>query len=91
MAARIRNTDWKDDMDCCAKMKELVSCTYTRQEVVDEMKRLFPQYAWSVPTLANRLKHFGIRYIQLDATLDQVKAAVQEELKVFVPHTFSQL
>jgi len=52
-----------------------------RIEIVDYMKRDFPQYTWSVPTLARRLKHFGISYIDKEVDLQQVISAVQKELE----------
>ena len=51
-----------------------------RAEIVDFVKRDYPQFCWSLPTLARRMKFLGIKYISRETTLADIKTAVQNEL-----------
>ena len=51
-----------------------------RQEMLDFL-RDFKQYAWSIPTLDRRLRHFKITYTDTDISVDEVKDAVAQELR----------
>ena len=52
-----------------------------RIEIVDFLKRDYLQYPWSLPTLARRMKFFGIKYIDKTINIDTIKTAVQNELE----------
>ena len=45
------------------------------------MRRDYPFYAWSVPTLDRRLRYFDIRYIDLKLSISTVTNAVRKELE----------
>ncbi len=72
---------WKDDQELKTALKVYVEKNLKRDEIVDFMKRDFPQYSWSVRTLARRLDTFEIKYIDLDVQLEAVKEAVRTELE----------
>ena len=44
------------------------------------MRRDYPQYAWSTPTLDRRLRHFSIQYIGTETSLEEVLEDVNKEL-----------
>ena len=48
--------------------------------MLDFLKRDFPRYAWSIPTLDRRLRHFNIFYTDTNVTVDEVKEDVGKEL-----------
>ena len=52
-----------------------------RKEMLDFLERDFPIYAWSIPTLDRRLRHFNIFYTNTNVTVDEVKEAVGKELE----------
>lgn len=52
-----------------------------RNEILDFMRRDYPFYAWSMPTLDRRLKYFDIRYIDLKLSISTVTNAVRKELE----------
>ena len=60
----------------------IFDCKFKRilLEILDFVKRDFPEYAWSVATLDRRLRQFGIRYIVYTASIGAVSEAVQQEL-----------
>ena len=72
---------WKDDADLKASLRTYVEQNMKRSELIDFMKRDFPQYPWSLSSLARRLKFFGITYINKDLTVDDVKNVVKIELE----------
>ena len=51
-----------------------------RREVLDFVRRDYPQYSWSLPTLDRHLRHFNIRYINYETPVDVVEHAVQKAL-----------
>ena len=51
-----------------------------RSEILDFVRRDYPHYAWSIPTLDRRLRHFSIQYIDKDTSLEEVLEAVDKEL-----------
>ena len=65
MAARVRNSEWEDDIELMNDLKENVSRNLRQSEIVDLMKVKYPMYSWSLRTLSRRLHHFGIRYTDL--------------------------
>ena len=73
--------DWTDDDRLEQDLKTYISQNLKRSEVLDFMQRDFPQYTWSLPTLDQRLRHFGIFYINYDTPLAAVSDALQKELE----------
>ena len=59
----------------------MVARNLRRAEILDFLQRDFPQYAWSLGTLSRRMKHFGIKFIDYDRTVDEVREAFQAEKK----------
>ena len=74
-------SEWKEDK----KLKEDISQYFKQNlrcmEILDYVSRDFNCYDWSLPTLARRMKHFGIKYINAGVSVEEVVAAVNEELK----------
>ena len=53
-----------------------MSCkSMRRSEVLDFLKRDYPEYAWSLPTLDRRMRYFDIKYINYETTVDEVVVA----------------
>ena len=52
MAARIRNSEWEDDIELMNDLKENVSRNLRQSEIVDLMKVKYPLYSWSLRTLS---------------------------------------
>ena len=74
-----RNPEWKEDEELKVDLKKYVLRNLKRREILDFMKRDYPQYAWSLGTLSRRLKHFDISYINYDLTVQEVEEVVREE------------
>jgi hypothetical protein len=51
-----------------------------RKEMLDFLRKDFPQYAWSIPTLDRHLRYSDIRYVDSNVTVDDVRDAVSKEL-----------
>jgi hypothetical protein len=81
MAERIRNSDWKDDELLRDDLERYVLQNLRRQELLDFVKRDYPQYAWSLGTLDRRLAHFGIQYVNYGTDLQEIEAAVRDEIE----------
>ena len=62
-------------------LKNYVAANYQRNEILDYMMRDFEQYAWSMRTLDNRLRHFDINYIDRTVQVGEVRAAVLNEIE----------
>eukprot|EP00112_Aurelia_sp_Birch-Aquarium-sp1_P026060 Seg90.12 transcript_id=Seg90.12/GoldUCD/mRNA.D3Y31 product="hypothetical protein" protein_id=Seg90.12/GoldUCD/D3Y31 len=80
MATRIRNETWQDDEALEEDLLFYVSKNLKREEMLDFLSEKYPMYAWSLRTLARRLNHFNIRYVERDTTLKEVEEAVRVEL-----------
>eukprot|EP00794_Sanderia_malayensis_P013470 gene13470-14861_t len=80
MVTRIRNETWQDDEALEEDLWFYVSKNFKRVEMLDFLSEKYPMYAWSLRTLARRLNHFNIRYIERDTTLEAVEEAVHIEL-----------
>ena len=78
---RIRNSEWKDDETLEADLQKYVLQNLSRREILDFLKRDFPQYAWSLGTLSRRLAHFDIKYVRYDIDLQEVENAVRDEVE----------
>ena len=50
-----------------------------RSEVLDFLKRDYPEYAWSLLTLDRRMRYFDIKYINYETTVDEIVAASNTE------------
>ena len=48
-------------------------------EVLDFLKRDYPEYAWSLPTLDRRMRYFDIKYINYETSVDEVVAVFNTE------------
>jgi hypothetical protein len=59
-----RNGEWQSDCQLEEEMKKFVKQGIKRREMLDFLMRDFPHYAWSIPTLDRRLRHFNIKYIE---------------------------
>ena len=78
---RIRNDTWKEDVNLKQTLIDFVRRQYKRSEVLGIIQKRFPQYAWSICTLANRLKFFDIKYIDYNLEIENVHNAVSNELQ----------
>ena len=81
MATRIRNSEWQEDIELEKDLKEQVSRNLRQSEIVDSMRAKYPMYSWSLRTLSRRLHHFGIRYTDYFVDIDEVREAVENEMK----------
>ena len=61
LMARMASSSWKDDEELKTDLEKYVSQNLKRSEILDFVKRDFPEYAWSIATLDRRLLQFGIR------------------------------
>ena len=81
MAERVRNNDWENDDDLKSFLERNVMQNLSRREILDFVRRDFPQYAWSLGTLSRRLKFYDIKYVRYDTPLEDVERAVREEIE----------
>ena len=76
-----RDGSWCEDVRLQEDLRNYVRQGMKRKEMLDFLKRDFPTYAWSIPTLDRRLRYFNIFYTDTNVTLDEVKEAVGKELE----------
>ena len=77
---RIKNImKWQNDEELQSSIKHYVMQNMKRSEVLDFLKRDYPEYAWSLPTLDRRIKYFDMKYINYETTVDEVVAAISTE------------
>ena len=69
MAGNIRNSDWEDDEQLKSDIQHYVLQNLKRREILDFVRRDFPEYAWSLGTLSRRMAFFGIQYIKYDTDI----------------------
>ena len=81
MTARNNSADWERDEGLEADLNRYVLANYSRREVLDFVRRDYPEYAWSLPTLSRRLAFFDIRYTRYDTDIKDVENAVREEIE----------
>ena len=81
MAGNIKNTDWEEDEQLRADLNGYVLQNLSRKEILDFVRRDYPQYAWSLGTLSRRMAFLDIRYIRYDTDIDVVTDAVSKELE----------
>ena len=79
--ALIRNSDWEDDEQLKSDLQRYVKQNLRRREILDFVRRDFPEYAWSLGTLSRRLAFFVIQYIKYDTDIEEVETAVREEIE----------
>ena len=79
--ALIWNSDWEDDEQLKSDLQCYVKQNLRRREILDFVRRDFPEYAWSLGTLSRRLAFFGIQYIKYDTDIAEVETAVREEIE----------
>ena len=72
---RIRNNEWQNDEELQSSIKHYVMQNMKRSEVLDFLKRDYPEYAWSLLTLDRPMRYFDIKYINYETTVDEVVAA----------------
>ena len=77
----LRDISWREDVPLQEDLRNYVRQNMKRKEMLDFLKRDFPTYAWSIPTLDRRLRYFNIFYKDTNVTLDKVKEAVGKELE----------
>ena len=71
---------WKNNTDLTIDLKKYVKENMKRKEMIDFLRRDYPFYAWSIPTLDRRLRYFHINYINRETTLAEVVSCVKKEL-----------
>eukprot|EP00794_Sanderia_malayensis_P021019 gene21019-23072_t len=76
-----RSDLWKVDEKMRENLEDCNSQGIHRQDMLDYMKRDYPQYNWSFRTLCRRLNFFKIAKTDYFVTTQQVKEAVGVELK----------
>lgn len=75
------NFDWKNNENLKTDLDKDVRENLKKCEILDFVKRDYPDYPWSMATLSRRLSHFGIRYINYETPLQDVTEAVSKELE----------
>lgn len=78
--SRTRNDSWKEDDGLKKDLEDKVKFVYKRKEILMVVKSKYPQYAWSLSSLRDRLAYFGIKYHNYDVHMDDVVEAVREEV-----------
>ena len=78
--ARIRNIDWKDDIDLKNDLAKFVRVNLRKLETLDFMRKDYPMYAWSLRSLARRMQYFGIQFTDHDVEVNEVDDAVKKEI-----------
>ena len=76
-----RESTWTDDENLKEVLTKYVQQGLQRSEALDFLRREFPEYAWSIRSLDRRLRHFNIFYNDRSIEVQDVKEAVDEELK----------
>ena len=77
----ISNSDWEDDEQLKSDLQRYVLQNLMQREILDFVRRDFPEYAWSLGTLSRRLAFFGIHYINYDTDVKDVEAVVRDEIE----------
>jgi hypothetical protein len=80
MAHRIRNLNWKEDEKLEQEFSTYVSQGLKREEILDFVKRDYPEYTWSFCTLDRRLRAFNIYYTDKQISVEQIQDAGRKEL-----------
>lgn len=64
-----RDGSWCEDVRLQEDLRNYVRQGMKRKEMLDFLKRDFPTYAWSIPTLDRRLRYFNIFYTDIQMSL----------------------
>ena len=72
--------NWADDENLKHDLEEYVLNNFKGAEVLDFMRKEYPEYTWSLRTLDRRLRYFNISYIDYQTGVDTVRAVVQKEV-----------
>ena len=75
-----RYKGWDNDTALEDDLRKYVRENLKRAEILSFVRRDYSQNQWSLRSLDRRLRHFNIQYIDRNVDLEQVRAAVQEEL-----------
>ena len=73
--------EWEHDDILKETLLKLVEQGLQRTEIISFVKRDFSQYCWSLRTLDRRLRHFDIYYQDTNVTVEEVRNAVEDELR----------
>ena len=76
-----RESTRTDDDNLKEVLTKYVQQGLQRSEALDFVRREFREYAWSIRSLDRRLRHFNIFYNDRSVEVQDVKEAVEEELK----------
>ena len=79
--SNIRNSDWQGDEQLQSDLRRYVLQNMKRTEILDFVRRDFPEYAWSLGTLSRRLSFFRISYINYGTDVQEVEHVVREEVE----------
>ena len=79
-AAQTRNDGWKGDEELKQDLEEYVKQNLKRKEILDFVSTKYPMYAWSFRTLCHRLHYLGIKYIEYEIEVDDLKESVRKEM-----------
>ena len=74
------NSDWKASEKLRNDLEKYVRENIKKCEILDYVKRDYPDYPWSMATLSRRLRYFDIKYINYETPLNAVTDAVSKEL-----------
>ena len=79
--ASLSDISWYEDVRLQEDLRNYVRQNLKRKEMLDFLRRDFPTYVWSIPTLDRRLRYFNIFYTDTNVTLNEVKEVVGKELE----------
>ena len=79
--AENRFSSWKEDDLLKDALKTYVKQGLQREEVIDFLRKDFPEYAWSIRTLHRRLRHFDVYYKDGTVSVEDIQEAVNKELE----------
>ena len=80
LSLEMSSDEWKYDLKMRDDLLKYVQQNLRRKEILDFVRRDFPIYKWSISTLARRLDHFGIKYIDRTLGIEPVVVAVKKEV-----------
>ena len=78
--ARIRNDEWKQDVDLKDTLTRYVKENLRRTEILDFVSMDFNLYSWSLRSLDRRLEYFNIQYTDRSVDLDDIETPVRQEM-----------
>ena len=71
--------EWQNDEEMQSFIKHYVMQNMKLSEVLDFLKRDYPECAWSLSTLDRSMRYFDMKYINCETTVDEVVAAFNTE------------